>query len=223
MASFNKVILIGRLTRDPEKRYTGSGLALTTFSIAVDRPFKDPQSGEKKTDFFRCKAWRQKAEYVADYAAKGRLVAVEGRIETSENVGPDGQKRFFTDIVCDNVEFLESTRDGAGEAAPGGFGGGARNGAPGGFDDAGAEDGGSNGYFADDEPAPAPARAPQRPAQAAPAPQRQAPERPAPARAQAAPAAAPRPPAQGGRPQRAPEPAYPGADDFDDSDPFADE
>jgi single-strand DNA-binding protein len=221
MASFNKVILIGRLTRDPEKRYTGSGLALTSFSIAVDRPFKDPQTGEKKTDFFRCKAWRQKAEYVADYAQKGRLVAVEGRIETSENVGPDGQKKFFTDIVCDNVEFLESTRDGAGEAAPGGFGGGGRNGASNNDDGAsgGGGDDNSNGYFADDEPAPAPARAPQRPAQAQSAPQRPA---QAPQRAQAAAA----PPQRSAAPQRpagrAPEPAYP-ADDFDDSDPFADE
>lgn len=209
MASFNKVILIGRLTRDPEKRYTGSGLALTSFSIAVDRPFKDPQTGEKKTDFFRCKAWRQKAEYVAEYAQKGRLVAVEGRIETSESTGPDGQKRFFTDIVCDNVELLESSRDAAGEAGSGGFGGGGRQGASNGFDDGGAEDGQGNGYFADDEPAPA--RAPQR--QAPAAPQRQAP------RAQAAPAA---PPRASRPPQRQPEPAYP-ADDYDDSDPFADE
>lgn len=207
MASFNKVILIGRLTNDPEKRYTSSGLALTSFSIAVDRPFKDPQSGEKKTDFFRCKAWRQKAEYIADYAQKGRLVAVEGRIENSESTGPDGQKRYYTDIVCDNVEFLESTRDRAGGAAPGGFGGG-RN-ASQDFDESGADDSQGNGYFADDEPAPV--RAPQR---QAPAPARQAP----PQRAQSAPAARPQAP----RPQRPPAPAYPD-DDFDDSDPFADE
>src|SRR5687768_3356586 len=102
MPSFNRVILIGRLTRDPELRYTASGLATTTFSIAVDRRFKGPD-GEKKTDFFRCKAWRQQAEFVSTYIQKGRLVAVDGRIEINEVVGQDGNKRYFTDIVCDTV------------------------------------------------------------------------------------------------------------------------
>ena len=202
MASYNKVIMIGRLVRDPEKRYTASGLALTTFSIAVDRPFKDQATGERKTDFFRCKAWRQKAEFVADYLQKGRLVAVEGRIETSESVGQDGQKRYFTDIVCDTVESLDSPRDSAGPAAPQGGGGGYQNAET--FDD--------GGY--DDEPAPA--RAPR-----AAAPERSA--APAPARA-AAPAQRSAPPQRPARPApaKAPEPAYPD-DDYDDSDPFADE
>jgi len=199
MASYNKVIMIGRLVRDPEKRYTASGLALTTFSIAVDRPFKDQATGEKKTDFVRCKAWRQKAEYVADYLQKGRLVAIEGRLENSETVGQDGQKRYFTDIICDNVEALDSQRDSAGPAgASDNLGGGHQN-----FED--------DGY--DEAPAPvAPQRAPQRPAQAA-APARQAPQpqRSAPPQRPARPA-----------PAKAPEPAYPD-DDYDDSDPFADE
>jgi single-strand DNA-binding protein len=195
MASYNRVIMIGRLVRDPEKRYTPSGLALTTFSIAVDRPFKDQSTGERKTDFFRCKAWRQKAEFVADYLQKGRLVAVEGRLETSESVGQDGQKRYYTDIVCDTVESLDSPRDAAGPAASDNFGGGSQN-----FED--------DGY---DEASVAPQRAPQRPVQAA-APARQAPQRPAP----------PQRPAARPAPARAPEPAYPD-DDYDDSDPFADE
>lgn len=119
MASMNKVILIGRLTRDPELRYTASGKELTSFSIAVDRRFKNPQ-GERQTDFFRCKAWGQTALFVSNYVTKGRLVAVEGRIENSESVGPDGQKRYFTDIVCDNVNALDSARDSgqAGQAQP---------------------------------------------------------------------------------------------------------
>lgn len=106
MPSMNRVVLIGRLTRDPELKYTTSGLAVVSFSIAVDRRQKD-QNGEKQTDFFRCKAWRMTAEFVSNYATKGRLVAVEGRIETSEVVGQDGTKKFFTDIVCDQVELLD--------------------------------------------------------------------------------------------------------------------
>lgn len=197
MASYNRVIMIGRLVRDPEKRYTASGLALTTFSIAVDRPFKDQSTGERKTDFFRCKAWRQKAEFVADYLQKGRLVAVEGRLETSESVGQDGQKRYFTDLVCDTVESLDSPRDSAGAAESFGGGGGGQQ-----FED--------DGY---DEAPVAPRSAPQRPAAAA-----------APAR-QSAPAqrsAPPQRPAARPAPAKAPEPAYPD-DDYDDSDPFADE
>lgn len=111
MPSFNRVFLIGRLTKEPEMKYTASGLAVTTFTLAVDRKFKDAD-GNKKTDFLRCKAWRNKAEFISSYVPKGRLVAVEGSIETSEGTGNDGQKRYFTDIVVDNVEILESDRNG---------------------------------------------------------------------------------------------------------------
>ena len=110
MASLNKVILIGRLTHDPEMRYTASEVAVVSFSIAVDRPFKNA-SGEKTTDFFRCKAWRQTAEFVNNYLKKGRLVAVEGRIELNSFTGQDGVKKFVTDIVCDQVQALDSARD----------------------------------------------------------------------------------------------------------------
>jgi single-strand DNA-binding protein len=100
-------------------KYTANGMAVVTFSIAVDRKFKNAQ-GERQTDFFRCKAWRAKAEFIANHVGKGRLVCVEGSIETSEVTGQDGQKRYFTDIVCDNVETLDAPPQGneAGQDAP---------------------------------------------------------------------------------------------------------
>lgn len=113
MASLNKVILIGRLTRDPELRYTPSELAITEFSLAVDRRFKNAQ-GEKTTDFFRCKAFKQTAEFVNNYLKKGNLVAVEGRIELNEFTGQDGVKKYFTDIVCDQVQGLSSRNEQSG-------------------------------------------------------------------------------------------------------------
>ncbi len=109
--SLNKVILIGRLTRDPELRYTPSGVALCTFSIAVNRTFVG-QSGERDVDFFDIKVWREKGERVNQYMAKGRLVAVEGRLETRSWVGQDGQKRYGFDIVAENVQFLDRAPDG---------------------------------------------------------------------------------------------------------------
>jgi len=112
MASLNKVILIGRLTRDPELRYTPSELAITEFSLAVDRGFKNAQ-GEKTTDFFRCKAFKHTAEFVNNYLKKGNLVAVEGRIELNEFTGQDGVKKYFTDIVCSQVENLTPRDQGA--------------------------------------------------------------------------------------------------------------
>ena len=220
MPSYNRVIMIGRLTKDPELKYTSGGLAVTTFSIAVDRKFKN-QAGERQTDFFRCKAWRQKAEFVANYVTKGRLVAIDGSIETSEVVGQDGQKRYFTDIVCDNVETLDSQRDpdgaqgGGGQGSYGGQQGGgqgnqggqqSRNNAP-------ADDGG--GYFPDEDAAP-PQRAQAQRAQGAPAQGGQAPAGNGGANA------AQRPPANAGGNRATPAAAYP-EDDFDDSDPFADQ
>lgn len=218
MPSFNHVTLIGRLTRDPELRYSQNGLAITKFSIAVDRRFKN-QQGERVTDFFDCSAFRQTAEFVANYVTKGRLVCVDGRIEMNQTTGQDGQKRYYTNIICDSVETLDAQRDaeGGGAAAGGAAqaGGGApRNNAPqGGGDD--------NGYFPDEEPAPR-----------APAPPRAAPPNAGGTAGGGAAAGggynsggnAPRaatPPAGGARPPAAP--AYPAEDDFDDTDPFADQ
>jgi single-strand DNA-binding protein len=110
MASLNKVVLIGRLTRDPETRYTQAGVGVCSFSIAVDRRFKDAD-GNKKTDFFRCTAWRQTAEFVQNYVAKGNLVAVSGSVEINEYNDREGNKRTSVDVQCDAVEKLESKRE----------------------------------------------------------------------------------------------------------------
>ncbi len=105
----NKVILIGRLARDPEMRTTGSGVSMTRFTVAVSRPI-NPQNanGQPQTDFISCIAWRRQAENIAKYCSKGSQVAVDGRIQTGSFDGQDGQKHYTTDIVADNVTFLGS-------------------------------------------------------------------------------------------------------------------
>ncbi len=108
----NKVILIGRLSQDPEMRTTPNGVATTTFSVAVSRNFTN-QNGERETDFFRCVAWRKQAENIARYCHKGTQVAVEGRLQTNNYEAQDGTRRYSTDIVCDNVSFLGSRGDSA--------------------------------------------------------------------------------------------------------------
>jgi single-strand DNA-binding protein len=101
----NRIILIGHLTRDPELKYTTQGVPLATFGIAVNRPTKNPQ-GEREVDFFNVVAWRQRAEFISQYGAKGRLTAVEGRVQIRNFVGQDGVKRTAVDVVADNVELL---------------------------------------------------------------------------------------------------------------------
>ena len=115
----NKIILMGRLTRDPELRRTGSGTAVTSFSLAVDRDFKS-QSGEKETDFIDVVAWRSTAEFVAKYFTKGRMAVVEGRLQIRDWKDKDGNNRRSAEVVADNIYFGDSKRDGAGgyEAAP---------------------------------------------------------------------------------------------------------
>jgi single-strand DNA-binding protein len=133
----NRIVLIGRLTRDPESQYTSSGIALAKFSIAVDRPFKDKETGEKQTDFIDVVAWRRTAEFVTQYMTKGRLVAVEGRLEIRQWVAQDGSKRRSAEVIADNVEGLDRARDG--EGAPGGGGSYAgETGGGGGYSGAGA-------------------------------------------------------------------------------------
>ncbi len=107
----NKVILIGRLARDPEMRSTGSGVNTTTFTVAVTRAFTN-QKGERDADFINCVAWRRQAENIAKYCTKGSQVAVEGRIQTRSYDAPDGTKRYVTEIVADNVTFLNSKNSG---------------------------------------------------------------------------------------------------------------
>ena len=107
----NKIILMGRLTRDPELRRTGTGTAVTSFSLAVDRDFKS-QSGEKETDFIDIVAWRSTAEFVSKYFTKGRMVVVEGRLQIRDWTDKDGGKRRSAEVVADNVYFGDSKRDG---------------------------------------------------------------------------------------------------------------
>ena len=108
----NKVILIGRLSQDPEMRTTPNGVATTTFSVAVSRNFTN-QNGERETDFFRCVAWRKQAENIAKYTQKGSQVAVEGRLQNRSYDAQDGTKRYVTEVIADNVSFLGSRGDGA--------------------------------------------------------------------------------------------------------------
>lgn len=103
----NRVILIGRLTRDPELRYTPSGVAVTQFTLAVDRPFTS-QGGEREADFIPIVTWRQLAETCANYLRKGRLTAVEGRIQVRSYDNNEGRRVYVTEVVADNVRFLES-------------------------------------------------------------------------------------------------------------------
>ncbi len=101
----NKVVLIGRLTKDPELRYTTSGIAVARFTLAVDRGFKG-QDGQKQADFIPIIVWRGAAESCAKYLQKGRLVAVAGRIQTG-SYDKDGQRHYTTEVVADEVRFLE--------------------------------------------------------------------------------------------------------------------
>lgn len=106
----NNVVIMGRLTRDPELRRTQSGTAVTSFTMAVDRDFKS-QSGEKETDFIDVVAWRNTGEFAAKYLAKGRMVAVEGRIQVRDWQDKDGNRRKSVEVVADNVYFADSKRD----------------------------------------------------------------------------------------------------------------
>ncbi|MGG1614320.1 single-stranded DNA-binding protein [Paenibacillus barengoltzii] len=119
----NRVILIGRLTRDPELRYTPAGVAVTQFTLAVDRPFTS-QGGEREADFIPVVTWRQLAETCANYLRKGRLTAVEGRIQVRNYENNEGKRVYVTEVIADNVRFLESNREG------GAGGGGTREESP---------------------------------------------------------------------------------------------
>lgn len=103
----NKVVLIGRLTRDPELRYTSSNLPSATFSLAVNRPFQN-QNGVREADFINIVMWRKQAETAKKYLTKGSLISIEGRIQTRNYDGADGKKVYVTEVVADNFEFLET-------------------------------------------------------------------------------------------------------------------
>ena len=107
----NKVVLIGRLTRDPETRVLASGSSVSTFTLAVDRTFKS-RDGERGTDFIPIVAWGKTAELCGQYLSKGRQTAVAGRIQTRSYDANDGSKRYVTEVVAEEVTFLGSKNDG---------------------------------------------------------------------------------------------------------------
>ena len=114
----NHIVLMGRLTRDPELRRTGSGIPVTTFTLAVDRDFgNNRETGEKETDFIDIVTWRNTAEFVSKYFTKGRMAVVSGRLQIRNWNDKDGNKRRSAEVVADNVYFGDSKRDNA----PGGF------------------------------------------------------------------------------------------------------
>lgn len=131
----NRVVLVGRLTRDPDLRYTASGVAVANFNIAVNRPFTNQQGG-RDADFINCVVWRRPAENLANYMKKGNLIGVDGRIQTRSFENKEGQMVYVTEVVADSVQFLESRNasQGQGQGRPegqgfqpqqgGGFGGG---------------------------------------------------------------------------------------------------
>ena len=112
----NKIILMGRLTRDPELRRTQSGTAVASFTLAVDRDYK-PQDGERETDFIDIVAWRGTGEFVSKYFTKGRMAVVEGRLQVRDWKDKDGNKRRSTEGVADNVYFGDSKRSESGTPA----------------------------------------------------------------------------------------------------------
>lgn len=107
----NHITIMGRLTRDPELRRTGSGIAVASFTVAVDRDFADKQSGQKETDFIDCVAWRQTGEFVSKYFSKGSMIAVSGRLQIRNWDDKDGNKRRSAEIVADNCYFASSKKD----------------------------------------------------------------------------------------------------------------
>lgn len=110
MVSLNRVCLIGRLTRDPELRTTTSGKSVVDFSLAVNKRIK-PSDGSPDADFFRIQAWGHTAEFVSNYLTKGRLVSVDGRLQSRKYTASDGSNREVVEIVADNVQSLERPRD----------------------------------------------------------------------------------------------------------------
>lgn len=112
----NRAVLVGRLTRDPELRYTPSGVAVANFTLAVNRPFTN-QQGERDADFINCVVWRRPAENLANYMKKGNMVGVDGRIQTRTYEDQDGKTVYVTEIVADNVHFLESRGSSAGQGS----------------------------------------------------------------------------------------------------------
>jgi single-strand DNA-binding protein len=109
--SINRVVLVGRLTKDPDLRHTPNGVPVATFTLAVNRPFTG-QSGEREADFINCVVWRKPAENVANYLKKGSLAGVDGRIQTRHYEGQDGKRIYVTEVQAESVQFLEPKNSG---------------------------------------------------------------------------------------------------------------
>ena len=154
----NHIIIMGRLTRDPELRRTGSGIAVASFSVAVDRDFGGRDGGEKETDFIDCVAWRQTGEFVSKYFTKGRMIVVSGRLQIRSWTDKEGNKRRTAEVVAENCYFGDSKRDDQSGSSYGGNASGGNN--------YGSSYGNNNNYGGYNAPAPsyggysAPAAAP---------------------------------------------------------------
>lgn len=146
----NHIVIMGRLVRDPELRRTGSGVAVASFRVAVDRDFAPKDGGERKADFIDCVAWRQTGEFISKYFTKGRMIVVDGRLEMRDWTDKDGNKRTSAEVVVANAYFGDSKRDSDGGNSYGGnsYGGNSYGGASAGYGSA------NNSYSA---PASAPA------------------------------------------------------------------
>ncbi len=116
----NHITLMGRLVRDPELRRTGSGVAVASFRIAVDRDYSPKDGGERKADFIDCVAWRQTGEFISKYFAKGRMIVVDGRLEMRDWTDKEGNKRTSAEVIVENAYFGDSKRDGDSGASYGG-------------------------------------------------------------------------------------------------------
>lgn len=103
----NRILLVGRLTKNPDLRYTPNGVAVATFTLAVNRTFAN-QQGERETDFINCVIWRKQAENVANFLKKGSLAGVDGRLHTRNYEGQDGKRVYVTEVVAENVQFLDT-------------------------------------------------------------------------------------------------------------------
>ena len=112
----NHITIMGRLTRDPELRRTGSGIAVASFTVAVDRDFSGRDGGERETDFIDCVAWRQTGEFVSKYFTKGSMIVVSGRLQIRNWTDKEGNKRRSAEVVADNCYFGESKRNSEGNA-----------------------------------------------------------------------------------------------------------
>ena len=127
----NNIVIMGRLTRDPELRRTSSGIAVASFTLAVDRDFSGKDSGEKETDFIDCVAWRHTGEFVSKYFTKGRMVVVSGRLQIRPWTDKEGNKRRSAEVIAESVYFGDSKKESDGSGSS--YGGGNYYNAPGGY------------------------------------------------------------------------------------------